>query len=198
VRESTVAPAEPGRYLLEVGLVNENRAWLSTPLRISIDVEPAPPVPALGRVELSSNGSADPPGSMPRFELSMDRRRYASGDTLRLSFAESVGKSAWLVDAYLLLRGPGASLQFYDGRRLTEPGDCGWQPLVRSTRLAKGRRSAGPLLALPLSGMPAGAYTWRLLVTDVDRYRVIGETQADFEVTRVGGTGRDDRSAPRR
>jgi hypothetical protein len=198
VWESTVAPAEAGHYLLEVGLVGEDRAWLSTPVRIHVDVAPAPPVPAPGSVDLVSNASPAPGGGFPRFELSVDRRRYESGDTLRLSFAESVGPNAWLVDAYLLLRGPGGSLQFYDGRKLTGPGRCGWQPLIRATRLVKGRRSAGPLLTLPLAGMPEGAYSWRLLVTDVDRYRMIGETRADFEVSRAGGSGRDDRSAPRR
>ena len=186
-RASIVAPPAPSTYLLEVGLVSERVTWFSErgspPIRIAVTVDAAPTLPEQADAFLSLLEQlrvlAD---DSPSFALSVDRPRYGARDLLRLSFAGSVGERSGRVDAYLLLRGPGGTLWFYDGRRLVRGGDCRWTPLARAVYLQRGRTSFAPLLNLPLAGMPPGAYTWHLLLTEVERYRIIASAQTNFEV----------------
>ena len=185
-RSSIVAPPEPGAYLLEVGLVTDGGVWLSEPgsppIRMAVTVDSAPglPEPADAFLVLQERGPGE---DGPSFALFTDQPRYRPGDVLRLSLTASIGGRAWLVDTYLLLQGPSGARWLFDGRRLVRGGDCAWTPLSRASRLQKGWSASGPLMHFRLTGMPPGAYTWRFLITEVERYRIIASGQANFDLT---------------
>jgi hypothetical protein len=183
-RASITPPAEPGAYLLEVGLVSEPVTWFSErgsgPIEVTVNRTPTLPqqAEAFSGLWEQLRIVAD---DIPSLALSTDQSRYQTSGVLHLSLAGSVGERPWLVDVYLLLRGPAGALWFYDGHRLVRSDGCEWTPLAKAAPLKKGRGS-GPVLDLALAGMPPGRYTWHLLLTKVEGYRIVADAVTDFEV----------------
>jgi hypothetical protein len=169
-------PAEPGRYLLELGLVSELVTWFSQvgtpPLRLTVDV----------RADLRFTSLIErlkiPAPDAPRFFLATDR----AGEVSRLTLGASVGERSWVVDVYLVLQAPDGAVSFYDGQRLVPHRKGPWVPLVKGVELRKGTRDPAPLVSLPVAGMRPGTYTWYLLLTEAHSYRIIVEARATFEV----------------
>jgi hypothetical protein len=185
---SIVPPRERGTYLLEFRLINEPGRWLAEgandPIHIAVTVETPPRWPErtdafLNLLEELRVPADDP----PRVVISTDRSRHHSGDTLPLVVAGSVGERSWLVDVYLLLRGPGGARWFYDGRQLRQDTGCQWTPLATAIRLERGQRP-GARFDVATTDMPPGTYTWHLFVARVGEYRIITTAQADFVLSR--------------
>lgn len=183
---SIPSPRAPGTYLLEVGLVDEHVAWFSergiAPIRMVVTVDAAPQLS--GRTEAFSTlleslrVVAD---HAPRVVVSTDRPRYRQGEVLHLTVTGTADERSWVMDTYLLLRGPDGAVWFHDGRRLIRSERCRWTPLATARHLGAGHRD-GVLIDLLTAEIPAGAYTWHLLLTEVDRYRIIAEAQTSFEI----------------
>jgi hypothetical protein len=89
-----------------------------------------------------------------------------------------VAGRSWLV-TYLLLRGPTDTLWFYDVtgsfRAEAAPGRA-----ARAVALREGQRPRAVRRAD--GGDAAGAYTWHLVLTDVDRYRAVAASRTRFEL----------------
>jgi hypothetical protein len=185
-RASITPPEESGTYPLEVGLVSERVGWFSEhgspAIQIGVTVNRAPRLPqqadAFSGLLERLRTLAD---EAPSLILLTDQPRYDATGVLRLSVTGSVRERPGLIDAYLLLRDSGGAVWFYDGNRLVHDEGCGWTPLVKAVRLEKGRHS-GPLLALPLGGMPSGPYTWHLLVTEGGGYKILADSQTSFAI----------------
>jgi dolichyl-phosphate-mannose-protein mannosyltransferase len=184
-RASIVPPREPGAYVLEVGLLDERVLWFAErgtpPLRMSVTVGSAPVLPERGeelaRVIEELRVRAD---HVPRVVVATDRPRYRQGDVQRLTLGGAVTGRSWVVDAYLLLRGPGERW-FYDGHRVVSGRGCRWTPLARAIALPEGHRRRVHF-DLPTADLPAGPYTWHLLLTEVDGYRIVSAAQTSFEL----------------
>jgi dolichyl-phosphate-mannose-protein mannosyltransferase len=169
-----LAPREPGTYVLEVGLVDEGLTWFSAvgtpPVRVTVTVARVPPRPD------ASSALPDTPSVV----LTTDRPRYRPGEIVHLTVKGGASDRSWLVDAYLVLEGPGGAMWFHDARRLVEPGPCGWVPLATAVSLRKGHVSV--LIDIGTAGMAPGVYRWRLVLTEAGRSRVVADGETGFEL----------------
>ena len=197
-RASITPPREPGTYVLEVGLLDEWVMWFAErgtpPIRVAVTVASAPVLPerahALPAMIHELRVAAD---HVPRVAVSTDRSRYRPGDVLRVTLDGSAAGRSWTADAYLMLWGPDGARWFYDGRRIVRARECQWTPLARAVALPDGHRRR-VVLDLPTAEMPLGSYTWHLLLTEVDGYRIVAAAETSFELT--SATTAVDRSRP--
>jgi hypothetical protein len=174
------APDEPGRYMLELGLVSERVASfdsMSTPaVALEVEVREAPRDSFANVVErLRLSGSA-----APRVTLSANGLRRRVGELFEMPIHLENGEHPWVLDAYLVLEGR-RGLWSYDGQRLVPHDQNRSTLLARGVELASGARTAGQLF-VPLAGLAPGEYRWYVVLTEAGTHRIIADATARMEV----------------
>ena len=142
-----------------------------------MNVEPFPSLDFERLLERLRVSTAD----APTITLSAEGRRYRVGDTLKLKVTGSNGAQPWLLDAYLVLRGPDGTLWMRD-RDVLVPYRTGQWPAAAKDVPLRARASFSTEMSLPLTVTTPGPHTWFLLLTSAATYRVVAESRVTFEV----------------
>ncbi|MFN3476543.1 MAG: hypothetical protein ACK4Z6_03180, partial [Candidatus Methylomirabilales bacterium] len=167
-------PMDPGEYTLMLELVSELVTWFSEqgvePIKVAVRVL-SPDFDQL---------AVEPPevgGASPSLAIATDRSRYRQGETLHLRVELENPHRPRSFDTYLVLHGPDGRIFFYDGHRLFTAIQERWIAWVKGLPLpyqVTGR------FALPLSGLPAGPYTWYAVLTEPQTYHTRAKAQTTF------------------
>lgn len=168
------SPSDPGAYTLVLELVSELVTWFSEqgiePVKVALRVLS----PDFDRL------AVEPPavgGASPSLAVATDRPWYRQGETLHLRVELVNPHRPQSLDVYLALHGPDGRVFFYDGKGLSPSSKGPWAAWVKGIPLpaqVTGR------FTLPLSGLPAGLYTWHLVLTEPETYHVRAKAATTF------------------
>src|SRR5262249_19336713 len=119
---------------------------------------------------------ADP----PRAILAVTR----SGHTYRFA-GRILSEGRREADTYLMgQRESDGSMWFHDGRGLV-PWSRGWWPAMAvGMTLPGGDVSSSVTVDVEETAIPLGRYTWYLVLTEPESYRVVADGRTEFEVAR--------------
>lgn len=165
-------PPEPGKYLLELGMVNELVAFFqdlgSPPVKIPLSITGDSLCNANAVLNKLVVGAAH---GLVALNLATDKAVYRTGDVLQARLRISNSGSTRLFLLYVILQWPNEDLYFFDLVSSTFSNYRPCQPWLRSgleVRLPSHFQWDNYVFGLWLKDMPLGTYTFYTVLADAD------------------------------